>query len=429
MTKKPRNQPARPVHQFSNLRINEARLLERITDFATIGATEAGGVNRGALGGHDRVARKHLTELARARGFEVMQDAAANLFIRREGTNPDLPPLLIGSHLDSQPTGGRYDGALGTLSAFEVLETLEDMAIATGHPVEVVAWTNEEGSRFQPGCMGSMAFVGVSHPSDWSEHLSADGKRLGDELNSTLEALADVPQIPLGHPVAAYLEVHIEQGPVLEREQIPIGIVTGVQGTRWLEITFLGEAAHAGTTPLEFRRDPMAAAVQAIAVLQSTIMPQDEMARLTVGRFQSEPGAINVIPNCVRFTVDIRHPDPQRLDLLEAAIRTACEAAAMQNRCGCRIESKLDMAPVCFAPELTEVISTVCEQIGLASREIISGAFHDAVFLQRQTPSAMIFVPCRDGISHNEAEFVEDRHVANGANVLLLSLLERDISS
>ncbi len=384
----------------------------------------AGGVNRQALSVEDRTARRRLAERARARGFSVFQDEAANLFIRRDGVRADLPPLLIGSHLDSQPTGGRFDGALGTLSAFEVLEALDDAGVPTLRPVEVVAFTNEEGSRYAPGCMGSMAFAGVHAIGEWRASLAPDGTRLEQDLAATLDALPEAAMRHERPEVFAFIELHIEQGPVLEREGVPIGVVTGVQGTKWLEVTFTGEAAHAGTTPLEFRRDAMAAAVQAIADLQATVMAADPQARLTVGRLALEPGSINVIPRRVTFTVDIRHPDSTALADLEAQVRTTCAVAG--ERCGCSlaIASRLDMAPGVFQPALTTAIETACQTRGIACRQMTSGAFHDALFVNRIAPSAMIFVPCRDGVSHNEAEFVADDNILQGAATLLAVTLD-----
>jgi N-carbamoyl-L-amino-acid hydrolase len=222
----------REMMMTQTLSINGQRLIDRLDRFAQIGATAKGGVNRQALTDLDRQARQLLTELALQRGFKVFQDPIANLFIRREGRNPDLSPLLIGSHLDSQPAGGRFDGALGTLAAFEVLETLEDCGVETERPVEVVSFTNEEGCRFAPGCMGSMAFAAGSIPSAWETVRATDGALFADELSATLESLPVAAMRPLGTPVFAYLEVHIEQGPSLEKEGLPIGIVTGIQGTR-----------------------------------------------------------------------------------------------------------------------------------------------------------------------------------------------------
>lgn len=406
------------------LSINGQRLIDRLDRFAQIGATAKGGVNRQALTGLDRQARQLLTELALQRGFKVFQDPIANLFIRREGRNPDLSPLLIGSHLDSQPAGGRFDGALGTLAAFEVLETLEDCGVETERPVEVVSFTNEEGCRFAPGCMGSMAFAAGSIPSAWETMRATDGALFADELSATLESLPVAVMRPLGTPVFAYLEVHIEQGPSLEKEGLPIGIVTGIQGTRWLEVIIEGQTAHAGTTALQYRHDPMQATVNALAELYRDIMPADPAARFTIGRMALEPGAVNAIPATVRFTIDFRHPSLTTIGVMEQTIRMAIQQAAADTGCSATISQIFDMPPASFPDELLAVLDQAAQERDFATKRMLSGAFHDALFMNRVAPSAMIFVPCRDGLSHNEAEYVEQEHSIAGGNMLLASLLQ-----
>lgn len=404
--------------------INGDRLLKRLDDFAAVGATPAGGVNRQALSVKDREARRLLAELALARGFQVFQDPMANLFIRRVGRRGDVPPFLIGSHLDSQPTGGRFDGALGTLAAFEVLESLEDAGIETEAPLEAVAWTNEEGSRFSPGCMGSMAFSLKAIPAEWNDLRGSTGEIFSNELHATLEALPEARMRPLGFPITGYLELHIEQGPSLERENIPIGIVYGIQGTRWLEITITGQASHAGTTALSFRRDPMTAAVTALKTLFDTVMPQDELARFTVGRFAVEPGSVNAVPASVTFTVDLRHPDTESLDRLEALIVKTCTNAAAAAGCNAQSRRFFEMSPASFPEELLACLDRAAQGQMLTTKRMLSGAFHDALFMSHVAPAAMIFVPCRDGLSHNEAEYVEPGHSIAGARMLLASTLQ-----
>lgn len=406
------------------LSINGQRLIDRLDRFAQIGATAKGGVNRQALTDLDRQARQLLTELALQRGFKVFQDPIANLFIRREGRNPDLSPLLIGSHLDSQPAGGRFDGALGTLAAFEVLETLEDCGVETERPVEVVSFTNEEGCRFAPGCMGSMAFAAGSIPSAWETMRATDGALFADELSATLESLPVAAMRPLGTPVFAYLEVHIEQGPSLEKEGLPIGIVTGIQGTRWLEVIIDGQTAHAGTTALQYRHDPMQATVNALSELYRDIMPADPAARFTIGRMALEPGAVNAIPATVRFTIDFRHPSLTTIGVMEQTIRMAIQQAAADTGCSATISQIFDMPPASFPDELLAVLDQAAQERDFATKRMLSGAFHDALFMNRVAPSAMIFVPCRDGLSHNEAEYVEQEHSIAGGNMLLASLLQ-----
>lgn len=403
---------------------NRTRFLARMAAFAAIGATPAGGVNRQALTALDREARGMLAGLAKARGFEVYQDDIANLFIRRKGRKPDLPPFLIGSHLDTQPNGGRFDGALGTLAAIEVLESLEDAGLQTEAAIELVAWTNEEGSRFAPGSMGSQAFVSRTIPAATLAAVSpADGATLARELAATLRALPSARRRPLGQPISGYLELHIEQGPILERENIPIGVVTAVQGTRWLEVVITGQAGHAGTTPFAARRDPMMATVAGLAALFTQVMPADPDARMTVGRIAAEPGSINAIPAAVRFTVDIRHPALAKIDAIEAQVRAVLGAAAVAHDCTMTVGQLFDMAPAKFAEPMLQAIEGAARDCGVKHRRIVSGAFHDALFLGRVAPAAMIFVPCRDGISHNESEYVTPDHVALGAEVLLHATL------
>lgn len=409
---------------MSEARIDAARFLGRLDAFAAIGATPKGGVNRQALSPPDRQARRLLAELAAARGFSVHQDAIANLFVRRDGKDNSKPPFLIGSHLDSQLTGGRFDGALGTLAAFEVLEALEDAGVETPLPIEAVAWTNEEGSHYQPGCMGSMAFASGKIPDQWGELRGHDGALFAEELEATLVALSEAAMRPLGFPIAGYLELHIEQGPSLEREGIPVGIVEGIQGTRWLEVEFTGQAAHAGTTAFAFRRDAMAAAVRALDRLYAEIMPHDERVRFTVGKFSVEPGAINAIPEKVAFTIDLRHPESATLDRLEASIADRIREAAAAGGCRSTMRRVFDMAPATFPAPLLERLREAAARSGFAWKPMLSGAFHDALFVNRVAPAAMIFVPCRDGLSHNEAEYVEPDWAIAGAQMLLASTLK-----
>ncbi|OJF96379.1 Zn-dependent hydrolase [Pararhizobium antarcticum] len=406
------------------LQVNGKRLLKRLDDFAAIGATPAGGVDRQALSLEDRTARALLADLATQRGFSVFQDAMANLFIRRDGNAPDRPPFLIGSHLDSQPTGGRYDGALGTLAAFEVLETLEDAAIDTEAPIELVAWTNEEGSRFAPGTMGSMAFSVGHIPEDWQATRGTDGVPLRNALAATLEALPSAERKALGFPILGYLELHIEQGPSLEKENIPIGIVTGIQGTRWFEVTVTGQAAHAGTTQLGFRRDPMVAVTSALHALYNGIMPADEAARLTVGRIAAQPGSINAIPGSVTLTIDLRHPLLERLIAIEAQVLAAFQTACAAQGCSVDLRKTFDMSPALFSKTVVEGLEQAARHLGLPVKHMVSGAFHDAFYVAKVAPAAMIFVPCREGLSHNEAEYVEPEHSIAGAQMLLQSTLD-----
>lgn len=404
--------------------IDGGRLLARLEAFARIGATPAGGVNRPALSAEDRAARALLAGLALKRGFSVFQDKAANLFLRRSGADNDRPPFLIGSHLDSQPTGGRFDGALGTLAAFEVLEKLEDRGITTAGPVELVAWTNEEGSRFSPGAFGSQVYATGAFPDGWQDTKDGSGIRLVDELVATLGALPEASERSLGRPFAGYLELHIEQGPLLEREGALIGVVEGIQGTRWLEVVIEGQVAHAGTTPLADRRDAMAVAASVIARLQATVMPSDANARLTVGRLTLAPGAVNVIPGEVKFSIDLRHPSGAEIDRLEAEVVALASEVALNGGCRVSVRRSMDVAPARFDNRLIGIVEGVAGKRDFPSRRMFSGAFHDALFMARLGPAAMVFVPCRGGLSHNEAEYVEPHQVIAGAQVLFDATLE-----
>lgn len=404
-------------------KVDAARLLARMEAFAAIGATPKGGVNRQALSPEDRQARAMLAEIAAARGFTVRQDTACNLFARRDGADMQLPPLMIGSHLDSQPTGGRFDGALGVLAALEVLETLSDAGITTPRPVELVSWTNEEGSRFQPGALGSRAFAAGALRREWLAAKDSAGMSLEAALHDTLASLPNVPVEAPGHEIAAYFELHIEQGPVLEREGVAIGAVSGIQGTRWYDVTFTGAAAHAGTTPLAFRRDPMAAAADALTKLFQSIMPEDEDARLTVGRIEAMPGSINAVPEAVRFSVDLRHPTQEGLSRHDEGLRETLKTAAEHAGCRVRVEPVMDMAPVAFPDAMVEFVEAGAEEAGASHRRILSGAFHDATFIARIAPSAMVFSPCRGGVSHNESEYVEPGDAIRATQVLLSTCL------
>lgn len=406
------------------LAINANRLNARLQAFAAIGETTKGGVNRQALTEGDRRARRLLAELATARGFRVCQDPIANLFVWRNGRDETLPPLLIGSHLDSQPAGGRFDGALGTLSAFEVLESLEDAGTVTDRSVVVVAWTNEEGCRFAPGCMGSMAFSEGAIPSLWQDKVATDGAGFAKELSLTIQSLPEADMLPLGFPVHAYLEVHIEQGPSLEAAGIPIGVVKGIQGTRWLDVTITGQTAHAGTTGLSWRRDPLRALTSALSSLYEAVMPGDPEARFTIGRISAAPGSVNAIPEDARCTVDMRHPDPCRLDEIEELTRSCIAQEAERQECRVKISRSFDMPPCVFSKGLQLAINRAAVACRVETVPILSGAFHDALFVNRVAPAAMIFVPCRDGLSHNEAEYVEPSHVVIGCDVLAQATLD-----
>ena len=383
---------------------------------ARFGGLPRGGVNRQALSAEEGRARRQLAAWAAEQGFTVATDAVANLFIRREGSDPTLPPVLAGSHIDSQPTGGRFDGVYGVLAAFEVLQALNEAGVVTRRAVEAVAWTNEEGSRFQPGCLGSGAFAGRIPPGPALEAVDRDGIRAADALEAMLAAEPDFARRPIGFPVHAYLEAHIEQGPLLEQAGVPIGVVTGVQGSRWFAIEVTGEEAHAGTTPVRLRKDALVSAVAMVEALRQIMVDPEDLVRFTVGRFEVHPGAPNTVPGRVFFTIDFRHPDGHTLKRLGDQVEAVVRAHA--GSCAVRIEETFTSQPCVFDAGAVAAVRDAVAGLGLPSLTLASGANHDARFLAEVCPAAMIFVPCERGISHNEAENAAPGDLAAGARVL-----------
>jgi beta-ureidopropionase / N-carbamoyl-L-amino-acid hydrolase len=396
--------------------LDGGRLWRRLMAMAEIGATPAGGVNRQALSAEDRAARRRLVEWAWERGYDAAQDGAANLFLRRPGSEAEAGPVLIGSHLDSQPTGGRFYGAFGVLAAFEVLEALNDAGVATRRPVEAVAWTNEEGSRFNPGAMGSAVFARqmsldeILPISDW------DGVLLADALRDTLADLPEVPMRERGPVPAAFLETHIEQGPRLEAAGIPVGVVTGIQGISNLQVEVIGAEAHAGTTPRGLRRDALKTAAAMVLALEKEFADPEDSVRFTVGRFDVTPGSPNTVPGHVRFTIDFRHPDPATIERLTGRIEPVCQGLA--GACEVRVHRKRDVPPTTFDEATVDLLRESAKELGIAQMDMFSGAGHDAMHLAAVCPTAMVFAPCKDGISHNEAESAKPEDLAAATRVL-----------
>ena len=321
--------------------VDQERLWRRHMAMAEIGAIAGDGVNRQALSAEDMRARALLLEWAGARGWQAAVDPIANLFVRRPGRDAAAAPVLAGSHMDSQPTGGRFDGIFGVLAALEALEALEAAGIATARPIDLVAWTNEEGGRFAPGAMGSAVFAGAMELAGCLEVTDAAGVRFADALDATLAATPGLPRRPLGFEVAAYLEPHIEQGPQLEATGHQIGVVSGIQGARWYVVEVTGEPAHAGTAPLRGRKDALRAAVGMIAALQELMHDPDDRLRFTVGRLQVEPNSPNTVPARVSFSIDFRHPEAAVLDARGARIEAVCRAAAGP----CAVSRPRDLQP------------------------------------------------------------------------------------
>jgi beta-ureidopropionase / N-carbamoyl-L-amino-acid hydrolase len=409
---------------MTEIRVDGARLWQSLMTMAEIGATPKGGVNRQTLTDDDRRGRDLFRTWCEEAGLEVSIDRMGSMFARRQGTEANRPPVMLGSHLDSQPTGGKFDGALGVLGALEVVRTLNDSGITTKAPLEVVNWTNEEGCRFPPAMIASGVFAGVFDLEYGLSRKDHAGKTIGDEL----QRIGYAGERPVGQrPVGALFELHIEQGPILEAEGQRIGIVTGGQGTRWYDCAVTGAETHAGPAPMESRRDALRCAAALLEEIYRIAHRHAPSGRATIGEFQAYPGSRNTVPGRVRFTVDLRHPDGDTMNAMDHALREVFEQA--RGRAAGRLEFQLDeiwyAPPVAFDPECIEAVRQAAGKLGLSAREIVSGAGHDAVYMARAVPTAMVFVPCRDGISHAEVEYASPEACADGANVLLHAVLAR----
>ena len=396
--------------------VDETRLWERHEALAQLGATERGGVNRQALSAEEIAAKRVLLDWAAAQELEASTDAIGNLFLRLPGSEPGLAPVLTGSHIDSQPTGGKYDGVYGVLAGIEALAAMRAVGHRPRRAVDVVAWTNEEGSRFAPGMMGSEAFAGVRPLASMLPVADASGVTVAAEMARLDAAFPDLQRRPLGFPVAAYVEAHIEQGPELEAAGRQVGVVTGIQGKKTWKVSVVGEEAHAGTTPRRRRKDALAAAAAMIAALHRGIVDADDVVRFTVGRIAVTPNAPSVVPARAEFSIDLRHPDGPTLDGFGAAVEEICRANA--GPCRVVVDRLVDAAPLTFPQAMQDATRTVADRLGLDPMALASAAGHDARNLHMVCPSGMIFVPCAGGISHNEAEATKPEDLAAGARVL-----------
>jgi N-carbamoyl-L-amino-acid hydrolase len=401
-------------------KVDERRQWDRLMAMARIGAIPDDGVNRACLTELDRQARRLLIGWAKEIGVSVSVDAAANLWLRRDGTDRGATPVVTGSHMDTQPNGGRFDGIYGVIAGLEALAALHDVGATTRRPIEVVAWTNEEGGRFAPGCMGSMAWSGFRRIEELADVTDPEGTRFADALAVHLAAESDLPHRPLGSEPHAYVEAHIEQGPRLEAEARDIGIVTGIQGSRWFTVTLTGDTAHAGTTPLGLRRDAVQDMVRAITALNALMHDPKDILRFTVGRIVVEPNTSNSVANRASFTIDFRHPDKEVLLARGDAIAGVVQAAV--RNAGVTVTETFHALPVEFAPTVINAVEHTAAQLGYATMRLPSGAFHDAQFVVPVCPTGMIFVPCRNGISHNPAEYSTPGQLAAGTNVLTQTL-------
>jgi len=392
---------------------------------AQIGATPKGGICRLSLTDLDRKVRDWFKAQGEALGCTVTVDDMGNMFARRPGKNPALPPIAMGSHLDTQPTGGKFDGALGVLAALEAMRTLHETAYETNAPIEIVNWTNEEGARFAPAMLASGVFAGVFTRDYAYARKDRDGKSFGEELARIGYRGAEKAG---ARKFAAMFELHIEQGPLLEAEGRTIGVVQGVQGMRWYEVTVMGQEAHTGATPMPLRKNALLGAARLIERIETIAHEHTPHAVGTVGLIENRPNSRNVIPGEVFFTVDFRHPDETVLDAMEAKLRLALAEILPPMQLTYAETRIWDCPPVAFAPALIDCVRVGAAKAGFTSRDMISGAGHDAAYIARVAPTTMIFVPCRGGISHNEAESTSLDECAAGAQVLLNAVLEFDRS-
>ena len=406
--------------------VSEARQWDRLMQMAKLGAIPGDGVNRGCLTELDRQSRRLLISWAEGLGLAVSIDILGNLFLRQEGTEPGLAPVLTGSHMDSQPNGGRFDGIWGVIAGLEAVQALQDAGIATKRPIEVVAWTNEEGSRFAPGCMGSMAYAGYRPPETWDAVTDNEGLTFGAELKKLLELEADLPRRGLGvvdGPAPfAYVEAHIEQGPRLEAEGLDIGVVEGIQGSRWFSVEIKGKSDHAGTTPLRLRKDAVQDMLRAIAALNELTQDPEDVLRFTVGRIEVSPNSSNSVAETARFTIDLRHPDKQVLTERGDAIARVVQGAL--KTCAATVTERFNAAPGTFDPMVPNAVEKAAKAQGLGTLRMASGAFHDAQFMMPLCPTGMIFIPCRGGVSHHPSEYSEAGQLAAGARVLAAVLAD-----
>ncbi len=408
--------------QRTNQRIDGRRLWDSLMQMAAIGATPRGGVRRLTLTETDRRGREQFRAWCEAAGLTVRVDAIGNMFARREGRDPARSPVLFGSHLDSQPSGGKFDGALGVLSGLEVMRSLNELGIVTEAPLELVNWTDEEGSRFGHSLMGSGVWAGVFGLDEAYALADLEGVTVG----AALEAISQRgPELATAFPADAYFELHIEQGPILEREGATIGVVTGAQAQVWYDAVATGQESHAGTTPPVARRDALVCAARVIELVDRMMRARGEDGRGTVGQLVVSPNSRNVIPGEVRFSVEFRHPEEAEVDRMDAAF--VVEAQGIARACGVTLElARLFRIPAQrFDPACVALVREAAAKLGYPARDIVSGAGHDAVYVARHVPAAMIFTPCKDGLSHNEAESILPEEAEAGAQVLFEAVLAR----
>jgi len=404
-----------------NLKINGERLWASIHEMAEIGPGVRGGSNRQTLTDEDGEGRRLFQKWCEDAGMTVGVDSMGTMFAHRAGEDESLPPVMVGSHLDTQPTGGRYDGVLGVLGGLEIIRTLNDLGIKTKHPIEVVNWTNEEGTRFAPAMLASGVFAGVLTQDYAYGREDAKGKKFGDEL----ERIGFKGPEPVGQrKLKAFYELHIEQGPILEAEKKDIGVVTHGQGLWWLQVTLTGKEAHTGSTPMPMRRNAGLGFAKIADLVQAVAMEHQPAAVGGIGQCDFYPNSRNVIPGKVVFTIDIRSPDQTTLDRMKEKIESAAPGIAEQLGLGCEIESVGHFDPVTFDAGCVTAVRDAAERLGYSYRDIVSGAGHDACWINRVAPTSMVMCPCVDGLSHNEDEKIYPEWAEAGANVLFHAVVE-----
>ena len=407
---------------IDNIRINGDRLWAALMELAQIGATPKGGVCRLTLTDLDKQGRDLVTRWAREAGMSVTIDKIGNGFMRRPGRNNSLPPIMTGSHIDTQPTGGKFDGNYGVLAGIEVVRTLNDLGIETEAPIEVAFWTNEEGSRFVPVMMGSGVFAKAFTLEHAYAATDTEGKSVKEEL-ARISYIGD--QEPGEHPIGAYFETHIEQGPVLEDNDVTIGVVSGVLGIRWFDCTVTGMEAHAGPTPMALRKDALLAATRIMQDVVAAAHRHPPHGRGTVGMVQVFPNSRNVIPGRVKFSIDLRNSTDALVDEMVVEVKAFAAKVAQEHGVDVKIEMVSSYNAIGFHADCVEAVGRAAKKLGYSNMPAVSGAGHDAVYMAKLAPSGMIFIPCKDGISHNEIEDAKPEHITAGCNVLLHAMLER----
>jgi len=410
------------MSDLSNVRVNGQRLWDSLMEMGKIGGTPKGGCKRLTLTDLDKQGRELFRGWCEKEGCTVAIDEMGNMFARRAGTEDSLPPVLMGSHLDTQPTGGKFDGVLGVLGALEVVRSLNDLKIKTRYPIVVANWTNEEGSRFAPAMVSSGVFAGVYSKEFAYSRLDPEGKALGAEL----ERIGFKGDKPIGGwPIHASFELHIEQGPILEDEGYDVGIVTHGQGQRWYELTLTGFESHAGSTPMPRRKDALLGAARIVELVNQIGLSKAPLGVSTVGMINAHPNSRNVIPGEVFLACEFRHPVDETLSEMDAALKEGVEAITKKIGLTYELKQVFYYAPVPFDKDCVAAVRRAADHFGYSHRDIVSGAGHDACYLSRICPTSMIFTPCVDGVSHNESEDIKMDWSTAGANVLMHAVLEK----